>query len=74
MLGRDEMLRVRLLLAERLVESSNTTDDTNGHEAEGNGRPDDAPALGGPAVLACKNAGIRSVDLPKDQIIALFEL
>lgn len=34
MLGRDEMFRVRLLLAERLVKSSNTTDDTNCHEAE----------------------------------------
>lgn len=60
------MLRVRLLLTEGLVESSDSTNDADSHETKGDERPDDAPALRRSAVLTGKNAGIRRVHLAKD--------
>jgi hypothetical protein len=40
------MLGVGLLLTERLVECRNAADDADGHETEGDQRPNDTPALG----------------------------
>lgn len=52
------MLGVGLLLAERLGECSDASDDTNSHEAERDQGPDDTPALGGATVLLGEDAGV----------------
>lgn len=67
------MLGVLLLLTEGLMESGNSTNDANCHEAKRDDRPDDTPALRRTAVLAGEYAGIRRVYFAKDQVIALFK-
>ena len=71
---RDELLRVCLLLAKRLVECSYAANDADSHENQGNNRPDDTPASRRATVSLRKDAGIRSIHLAKDQIVTLYWL
>jgi hypothetical protein len=68
----DEIFAVFLLLVPVLMESRNTSDDTNSHEANGNNAPAHTPASGRAAVALSKDASVRAIDLTKDKVIALL--
>lgn len=65
------MLRVVLLLAERLVEGSYAGDNANGHERQGNERPDNAPAARRATVPLGEDTGIGRVDFAENKVVAL---
>ncbi|KAI6776766.1 hypothetical protein HG530_000711 [Fusarium avenaceum] len=69
-LSGDELLRVLLLLLERLRKCCQTSNNTSGHEKDRNDGPDDTPALRGAAVSLGKHAGVGRVYFPQDQIVA----
>lgn len=65
------MLRILLLLAERLTERSNRSNDSDRNERKGNKRPDNTPALRGSSVSLSELASIGGVDFAKDKVVAL---
>ena len=65
------MLRCLLLLAKRLAEGCDRSNDSNGNERERDERPDDTPALGGAAISLSKLTRVRGVHFAEDQVIAL---
>lgn len=64
------MLRVLLLLLKALLERRQAGDNTANHEHQTNDRPDDAPALRGPAVALGEDAGIGGIYFPQYEIVA----
>lgn len=66
------MLRILLLLAERLTERSNRSNDSDCNERKGNKRPDNTPALRGSSVSLSELASIGGVDFAKDKVVTLY--
>lgn len=71
-LGRDEPLRIILLLTKRLRERRDTRNDGDDHESQRDDGPDDAPALRGAAVALGEDACVGGVDFAEDEVVALF--
>lgn len=66
------MLRILLLLTERLPERSNRSNDRDRNEREGDQRPDNTPALRRSSVSLSELASIGCVDFAEDKVVALY--
>lgn len=65
------MLRILLLLTERLPERSNGSNDRDRNEGKRNERPDNTPALRRSSVSLSELASIGRVDFAKNKVVAL---
>jgi hypothetical protein len=54
-----------------LRECGDSSNDSSDHEAKGNNRPNNTPALRRTPIFLSKDAGVRGVDFSKDEIVAL---
>jgi hypothetical protein len=70
----NEILRIILLLASRLRECGNPSNDTRNHKNQRYDRPNNTPTLRRASILLCKDAGVGGIDFSKDKVIALFRL
>ncbi len=72
--GRNEFLRIILLLLEGLREGGNSGSDAGHHKDEGDDGPDNTPALRRATVALSKHTGVGAVDFSKDEVVTLHEL
>jgi hypothetical protein len=68
------MLRLLLLLAERLGKRRDGSHNANSHERQGNKGPNDAPAAGRAAISLREDTRIGSIDFAENEIVTLFTL
>lgn len=66
------MLRILLLLTERLTERSNGSNDRDRNERKRNERPDNTPALRRSSVSLSELASIGCVDFAENKVVALY--
>jgi len=65
----NEVLGVIFLLAERLWKCGYSSDDSCGHEKNGNHSPNNTPTLGRSSILLGENTGVGRIHFAKNEIV-----